>query len=83
MEVTMKEKDYTLTVDVHVRKKDSTTAKRWYSLKIYGHPIQDNPEPLEYDISNMRDEQILNVGKTLLDAVWKLVEENDGEYWKA
>jgi hypothetical protein len=79
----MKEKNYTLTVDIHVSKEDSSAAKRWYSLKIYGHPIKDNPEPLEFDLSNMRTEQTLKVGKKLLDAIWKLVEETDGDYWKA
>jgi hypothetical protein len=75
----MKEKDYTITVDVHVTKEESSTAKRWYSLKIYGHPIKD--EPIEFDLSNMRDEQTLRVGQKLLDVVWQLVEENDGDFW--
>ena len=79
----MKEKTYTLSVDVHVSKEDSPNAKRWYSLKIYGHPIQDNPEPMKLDLSNMRDEQTLKVGKNLLDAIWKLVELDDGIFWKA
>jgi hypothetical protein len=78
----MKEKDYTLSVDVHISKEDSPSAKRWYSLKIYGHPLSANLEPFEFDLSNFRHEQALKVGKILLDAIWELVEKKDGNFWK-
>jgi len=78
----MKERDYTLSVDAHVSKEDSPSAKRWYSLKIYGHPLAENPEPIEFDLSNMRDEQTLKVGRMLLSAIWELVEKKDGDFWK-
>ena len=69
----MKEKDYPLSIDVNVVKHEKSGAKRRYFLKIYGHPITDNPEPTEFDLSNMRDEQTLRAGKSLLDAIWNLV----------
>lgn len=76
-----KEKDYTISIDVHVTKEDGPKAKRWYSLKMYGHPISENKEPLTFELSNMREEQTTRVGKTLLDTIWNTVEEKDKEFW--
>jgi hypothetical protein len=80
----MKEKKYTLSVEIHVTKNgEDPSAKRWYSLKIYGHPINENLTSVEeIELSNMRDEQALKVGKKLLNAIWTLVEAKDGDYWK-
>jgi hypothetical protein len=78
-----KEKDYTLSIDVHVTKEDSPTSKRWYSIKIYGHPIQETLGCFDIDLSNMRDEQALKVGKKCLEAIWELVDKRDGDYWEA
>lgn len=78
-----KEKDYTITVDVHVSKEEGINSKRWYFLKMYGHPITEEKESLKIDLSNMRDEQVLKVGKKLIDTIWQLVGENDKEYWSS
>ena len=78
----MKEKDYTITIDVHVKKEDNPTAKRWYSFTIYGHPISENPGSFQVELSNMRDEQALNLGKKVLHAIWSLVETKDKKYWE-
>jgi len=76
----LKEKDYTITIDVHVSKEEGPKAKRWYFLKMYGHPITEEKEPLKIDLSNMRKEQALKVGTKLLDTIWQLVGE-DKIYW--
>ena len=76
-----KEKDYTLTIDVHVTKEEGPRAKRWYSLKMYGHPITEDNEPISFELSNMRDEQALRVGRKELDAIWEMAEMKDGEFW--
>lgn len=77
----MKEKNYTFTIDVQVTKTDNNP--RWYSLKIYGHPLTDNPSPLaEYKLSNMREEQARKVGDKLLGAIYTLVENQDSDFWK-
>lgn len=78
----MKEKVYTLSVDVDVKKEDDPKSKRWYTLKIYGHPISANSKAIkEFELSNMRDEQTLKVGKAVLDSIWALVEKDD-DFWK-
>lgn len=76
-----KEKDYTITIDVHVTKESEPNAKRWYSLKMYGHPLTEEKEPTTIDLSNMNDKQTLKVGKKLLRAIWELVEEKNKKYW--
>jgi hypothetical protein len=77
-----KEKNYTVTIDVQVSKENEPGAKRWYSLKMYGHPITEDKEPIKFDLSNMRDEQMLKVGKKLLDAIWEIVEKKDRMFWR-
>jgi hypothetical protein len=78
----MKERDYTLTIDVHVSKEETADAQRRYSFKIYGHPISEVKEPFSFELSNMRDEKARDLGKNVLHAIWKMVQEKDGEFWK-
>jgi hypothetical protein len=52
----MKEKDYSLSVDVNVIKDDKSAVKRWHFPKIFGHPISDNPDPIEFDNSILCNE---------------------------
>ena len=77
-----KERDYTVTIDVHISKEDKPNAMRRYSLKIYGHPITEVKVPITFDLSNMRDEQALKVGKKVLDAIWDMAEHKDGTFWR-
>lgn len=77
-----KMKNYTVTIDVQVSKESAPNAKRWYSLKMYGHPIVVDKEPITFELSNMMDSQTLKVGKRLLDVIWDLVEVQDGDFWK-
>ncbi|MCD4753461.1 MAG: hypothetical protein K8R40_10350 [Anaerolineaceae bacterium] len=76
-----KEKDYTLTIDVHISKEEKPNAMRRYSLEIYGHPITEIKGPITFELSNMRDEQALKVGKKVLNAIWAMAEHKDGSYW--
>ena len=77
----MKEKDFTLTIDVHVTKEDTPNAKRHYLLKIYSHPISENNIPLTHEVSNMNANQQEKIGKNVLDAIWTLMNKQDEEYW--
>jgi hypothetical protein len=79
----MKEKHYTVSIDVQVTREDGPNAKRWYTLKMYGHPIGENSQPFEFQLSNFRNEQALKVGKKLLDAIWNLVEIKDKGFWES
>jgi hypothetical protein len=77
----MKEKHYTMSIDVQVTREDDPNAKKRYTLKIYGHPIEGNSQPFEIQLSIFRDEQVLKVGKKLLDAIWDLTAVKDKEFW--
>jgi hypothetical protein len=78
----MKEKDYTITIDVHVSKESGPNSKRRYALKMYGHPITESNDPITFEVSNMRDEMTLRVGKSLLNTIWDLVEGMDKKFWE-
>jgi len=78
----IKEKDYTFTVEVHVAIKDEPHAKRRYSIKIYQHPLEKKPEPVQVKLSNMRDERALKVGRVLLEAIYSRVAKTDSKFWE-
>ena len=78
----MKEKDYTLTVEVHVSKKDDPKAMRHYQMKIFSHPISENPDSIDFEVVNFRDEQALKIGKKLADAILKLADGKDKDFWE-
>jgi hypothetical protein len=75
-----KEKDYTLTIDIHVSKEDGPKQQRRYFYKIYGHPIHEN-EPVLYEVSNFREEKALELGNKVLEAIWELAGKKDADFW--
>ena len=76
----MKEKNYTLTIDIQVTKDDTPKAKKCYLYKIYSHPLSENLEPIKIKFSDLSNNYAQEIGYTLRDVVRGLTEKNR-DYW--
>jgi hypothetical protein len=78
----MKEKDYTITVNVHVTKQAVPNAVRHYEIEIFCNPISNNPVPFKVEVATMPAKQTQKVGQALLDAIWKMTDGVDKNFWE-
>ena len=76
----MKEKNYTLTINIQVLKDDIPKAKKGYWYKIYSHPLSENLEPIELKFSDLTIEVAQSIGYTMQNVVRELIEKDRG-YW--